>query len=398
MKGTNSWLIIGGGSVVVVATIIFLPRLLETSYNVGFTQPGAVTGAIPLTEAPIVHVTTPSPVKALYMTACVASAPSWRNELKSVIDSTELNAVVIDIKDSTGTVSFPTDNPEDRAGRGCVAKDMKTFISSLHEAGIYVIGRISVFQDPTYATNHPDLAIKSLSTGGVWRDRKGLAFIDVGAKPYWDRIVTISKDAYSLGFDEINFDYVRYPSDGDLSDIYFSWTVGTSTRAEMLESFFSYLHTNLKSSTPAPVISADLFGMTTSVTNDMGIGQVFERALPYFDYIDPMVYPSHYVNGWRGFANPAEHPYEVVSYAMADGLRREQVWDLTQGRATSTSSKLRPWLQDFNLGAPYGPAEVDAEIKATYDQGLASWLVWNAGNRYTVAALQPDSGPLKAQQ
>ncbi len=172
----------------------------------------------------------------------------------------------------------------------------------------------------------------------------------------------------------------------------------------MLESFFSYLHDNLKQAPlgenqkNVPVTSADLFGMTTTIENDMGIGQVLERALPYFDYVAPMVYPSHYPNGWNGFANPAAQPYEVIKIAMTRGREREMALNVLQGRATSTPSKLRPWLQDFNLGATYGVTEVDAQIQATYDSGLSSWMMWNAGNIYTVAALKPETGILKAGQ
>ena len=119
----------------------------------------------------------------------------------------------------------------------------------------------------------------------------------------------------------------------------------------------------------------------------MNIGQVFELTLPYFDYIAPMVYPSHYPLNWNGFANPAEYPYEVVKISMTRALEREQDWLLSNNLATSTTSKLRPWLQDFHLGATYGPDKVRAQIQATYDSGLTSWMIWNAGNKYTKEAL-----------
>ena len=255
----------------------------------------------------------------------------------------------------------------------------------LHEADIYVIGRISVFQDPSYAKLFPALAVKKKSDGGVWKDYKGLSFIDVGAQPYWDYIVELSEQSYALGFDELNYDYVRYPSDGNMQDTSYTWTVGTTTKPEMLRSFFEYLHDNLKHT--GVKLSVDLFGMTTTVESDMNIGQILENALPYFDYVSPMVYPSHYPPKWNGFANPAEHPYEVIKIAMGSGVKREQAWNVSNGLATSTPSKLRPWLQDFNLGATYGPDKVQAQIKATHDVGLTSWMLWNAGNKYTKEAL-----------
>ena len=127
--------------------------------------------------------------------------------------------------------------------------------------------------------------------------------------------------------------------------------------------------------------------MTTTAEHDMNIGQVLELALPYFDYVSPMVYPSHYPFTWNGFANPAEHPYEVVKIAMLSAVKREMVWNLLQGLASTTPSKMRPWLQDFNLGATYGPDKVQAQIKATYDVGLNSWMLWSASNQYTKEAL-----------
>jgi hypothetical protein len=160
----------------------------------------------------------------------------------------------------------------------------------------------------------------------------------VGAEEYWKYIVSIGKEAYSVGFDELNFDYIRFPSDGNMKDISYPWSK-TQKKSEVLESFFVYLEKNMRPT--GAVISADLFGMTTTNSDDLNIGQVLEKALPHFDYIAPMVYPSHYPTGFMGFANPANKPYEVVKYSM----------DKAVLRASTTPNKLRPWLQDFNLGA-----------------------------------------------
>lgn len=365
---------------------VSLPTLLESTYNAPLALTDASSGA--LSEPVITHLETPEPLKGLYMTSCVAGTPSWRDSLKKLIETTELNAVVIDIKDYTGVVSFPNNFPQSLGGRGCVVSDMKEFIRELHEANIYVIGRISVFQDVSYVKIFPELAVRRRSDGEVWKDYKGLTFVDVGAKPYWDYIVELSKASYALGFDELNYDYVRYPSDGNMQDISYRWTVGTTTKPEMLKSFFEYLHDNLKETDAK--LSVDLFGMTTTVKNDMNIGQVLELALPFFDHVAPMVYPSHYPKTWNGFANPADHPYEVVKIAMKGGIERESALNILNGLSTSTPSKLRPWLQDFNLGATYDANKVRAQIQATYDIGLTSWMIWNAGNKYTGSALLPE--------
>ena len=385
--------ILGGLGVAAFAYIFFIlvPNLVGQKYNAA-SGLEAVKGTATTTEVFVAtHVSPPSPVKGIYMTSCVAGTPSWRESLKKLIDTTELNAVVIDIKDYTGTITIADPALQGAVSRGCKVKDLRDFIEELHKSGIYVIGRISVFQDVYYTGIHPELAVKKISDGGVWKDRKGLSFIDVGARPYWDYIVLLSKASYALGFDELNYDYVRYPSDGNISDIKLNWLSSSSstisststpaTKADILKSFFSYLHDNMKDT--GAKLSVDLFGMTTMVHDDMGIGQILENTFPYFDYVDPMVYPSHYPATWEGYSNPAAHPYEVVKIAMSEGRRREEVWRVANGIATSTPSKLRPWLQDFDLGATYGVAEVQAQIKATYDSGLSDWLVWDAGNKYT---------------
>lgn len=372
-----------GGALIFGGLLIFvLPIVLKQSY-------GAASPII-LAEEPlpppkpifvVTHLPTPEPLKAIYMTSCVASGRTWRENLKNFVAETELNVIVIDIKDYSGDVSFKEDAK-------CFIKDLKEFIGELHDLNIYAIGRITVFQDSQYADLHPELAVKSKSSGGIWRDYKKLAFIDVGAKPYWDYIVGMTKTGYEMGFDEINFDYIRYPSDGLMSDAEYSWTVGTTTKAEMLETFFSYLHDNLEG--VGVKISADLFGQTTIDPNDMGIGQVLERALPYFDYVYPMVYPSHYAWNAGGFGDSDTHPYEIVKYSMSSAVAREQAFNIKNGIATSTPSKLRPWLQDFDLHSDYGVPEVRAQIQAAYDAGLTSWLMWDAGNKYTREAYLPE--------
>ena len=327
------------------------------------------------------HVKIPQAVKAIYMTSCVAASKSWRESLLKIADETEINSIIIDIKDYTGTISFNTESKlSGESGRGCRVTDMREFIQKLHEHGVYVIGRITVFQDPHYVAEHPELAVQSLSKGGPWKDYKGLSFIDVGAEDYWDYILILSRESYAAGFDELNFDYVRFPSDGDMKDVEYLWT-GATPKAEMLKNFFSYLHYNLSGT--GPVLSVDLFGMTTTNKDDLNIGQVIENAFPYFDYIAPMVYPSHYPPNFNGWANPNKYVYEVINYSMKKAVERAIA-------ASTTPLKLRPWIQDFDYGGNYGEAEVRAQKKAVYDAGLTSWMIWDPANRYTVSALDPE--------
>ena len=332
------------------------------------------------------------------MSECAVGTPSLRDNLVKLIDDTELNAVVIDIKDYTGKLSFTPDNSAlaDSVSSACGATDMKEFIQKLHDKNIYVIGRITTFQDPYYTKVHPELAVKRVSDKeAVWKDYKGLAFIDVGAKPYWDYLVSIATSSYAVGFDELNFDYIRFPSDGPMKDAYYSWDVGQD-KPEALEHFYQYLNQHLKPT--GVVMSADLFGMVTTNYDDLNIGQVLERALPYFDFIDPMVYPSHYPSGFHGYAKVNDHAYDIVNFAMSQAVKRTIATTTSIGSFAYTrigsstpslyekpsypASKMRPWLQSFDYPVTYTPDMVAQQIKANTDAGLDSYLFWDPANKY----------------
>lgn len=347
---------------------------------------------------------TPSPLKGIYMTSWVASQHGWRAQLADFIDRSELNAIVIDVKDYSGAISFKTGDPQLAPYEENRVPDIREFIQSLHDKGIYVIARITVFQDPLYAKAHPQVGVQTRA-GGLWKDRHGLHYIDPGAKGFWEHIIRISHACIAVGFDELNFDYVRYPTDGNMADMRFPVTgtrlsvpsqqtitlngrvsangvvvpyVHRPTQKErVVSSFFKYLRDQL-----APtgiVMSADLFGMTLTALDDVSIGQHLATTSPYFDYICPMVYPSHYPPGFNGYGNPALYPYELIRYVMGKGRDR-------MVRFGYEPTKLRPWLQDFNLGAPYTADRVRAQIRGTTEVGLASWLMWDPRNRYTRAA------------
>src|SRR3989344_4161243 len=320
------------------------------------------------------HISTPEPLKAIYMTSWVAGTKDWRRELAEFVSKTELNAIVIDIKDYSGYVAFDTGDEliQSLGAEDIRINDLKEFIDYLHDQEIYTIARITVFQDPVYAKTHLDQAVQRMD-GTLWKDRKGLSLIDPRSQQFREYIVRIAQVAERVGFDELNFDYIRFPSDGNMSDIAFPLS-GNRPKAEVLEEFFKNLRSDLRDI--GIPLSADLFGMTMTNTDDLGIGQVLERTEPYFDYIAPMVYPSHYPSGWNDFQNPAEKPYEVVHIAMSEGVARMLA-------ASSSPSKLRPWIQDFDLGADYDADKVRAQIQATYDAGLTSWMAWDPGNRYT---------------
>ena len=340
--------------------------------------PGAVGG---LQEKETVHhIKTPNEVRGIYMTSWVASTDSIRRGLVKIAEDTEINAIVIDIKDYTGKVAFLMKNQKVKEAGSSEnrVKDMKEFLEELHSKNIYVIGRVAVFQDPYLAKARPDLAVKRTDGVTNWKDYKGALWLDPCSKEVWDYIVAIAREAESVGFDELNFDYIRFPSDGNTNNIKYLHCDNTLTKPDLLENFFYNLKKGLNDLNVP--ISADLFGMVATNFDDLNIGQVLERTEPYFDYISPMVYPSHYPNGYNGFPNPAAKPYEVIKISMDSAVKRLLA-------ASSSPFKLRPWLQDFDLGANYDAVMIRKEKQAVYDAGLNSWLMWSPSNKYTIEAL-----------
>ena len=403
--------------VCVVLILFLLPRILSSHYfSTADEKAVSTTTAKKIIFIPS-YVSTPEPVKGIYMTSWVAGTPSLRAGLVKLIDETELNTLVIDIKDYSGKIVFPIeDNPKlkDHGSEEVRVKDLQDFIETLHKKQVYVIGRIAVFQDEYFVKHRPDLAVKNKSGTAVWKDRKGISWIDPASREYWEYIILLTKESRKIGFDEINFDYIRFPSDGNMQDISFPHS-STTSKAIVLKEFFQYLQHQLilPMSDIGDIgdigesrlkISADLFGMTTTAVDDMGIGQLLENTLPYFDYVMPMVYPSHYPPTFDGFKDPEAHPYEIVYFAMKSAVTRAEALasttpvvdgdTVTTGQAGQSvvdyKNKLRPWLQDFGLKMDYGPAEVKAQIKATNDVGLSSWVLWSASNKYTQSALKAD--------
>jgi hypothetical protein len=337
---------------------------------------------LPEATVPVTHIKTPAQVKSLYMTSWVGGTKTMRDRIIKLLDETEANAVVIDIKDATGLVAFPIDTEPFKSLGSTSSRipDIVELIADLHSRGVYVIGRVATFQDPYLIKKWPEEAVKTeTDKNALWRDRKGIGWFDAGSHKVWDYVIQIAKASYDVGFDEINFDYIRFPSDGDMKNIYFPYSEDKD-KSEVLKSFFEYIDVNLRQVKNPIVVSADLFGMVTVNHDDLGIGQVLEKALPYFDFIDPMVYPSHFPDTWNGFANPAEHPYDVIKITMTNARQRAEA-------IGEDPKKLRPWLQDFNLGATYTKEMVRDQIQATYDSGLDSWLMWDPRNIFTRGAL-----------
>lgn len=345
----------------------------------------------------------PEPIKAVYATSWSASKAKYIDYLINLASTTEINAVVIDVKDYSGYVAYDTRQPEvaKYKARQIRIRNIDSLIKRLHEAGIYVIARISVFQDPVLAAARPDLAIHSraklnalgatssifsFSTSTLWLDRQGLAWIDPASREARQYNINIAKDVASRGFDELNFDYVRFPTGGDLKDVVFPFFNATTSKNIIIKQFFRELRLAL----PDTKLSVDLFGLSTISRRDLGVGQIIEDAFEYFDYVSPMLYPSHYDSGFLGYENPAEFPYEVVKYSLEKALKRISVQqELCKSRAV-----LRPWLQDFSLKTAYDAEKVKAQIRAVQDatgKNFSGFMLWNSKNIYTAQALQPEN-------
>lgn len=339
-------------------------------------------------------------VKGIYVSAHVAGTKSMMDEIISHIDETEINAVVIDVKEDEGRVTYAMDVPlvtETEASVNYIS-DLPGLIGKLKAHGIYVIGRVVAFRDPYLAEVKPEWSLKT-KDGKTYRDSQGLAWIDPYRREVWDYLAQIGEAAAEDGFDEIQFDYIRFSAGKGMEDVVIpeEETEGLS-RTDIITDFTRYARERLE---PKGVfVSADVFGTIIGSDGDAGIiGQNYKAMAGGLDYICPMIYPSHYGDGNFGLDHPDLHPYETIAGALK-GSRR--ILEGTPSEATlsaafasgETSVIVRPWLQDFTASylehhIEYGPEEVRKQIQAVYDSGYEEWLLWDAKCTYTWDGLLP---------
>jgi hypothetical protein len=328
----------------------------------------------------------PRAVRGLYVNAWAAGSASRMEQLLALARRTEVNSLVIDIKDASGYISHRTKVPlahEIGATGEIRIRDLPGLLDRLEREGIYPIARIVLVRDPILAEFRPELAVND-TAGGIWVDSKGLTWIDPYAREVWDYHLALSREVALLGFPEIQYDYVRFPDapEHDLARAVYLAADGRS-KPVVIRDLLQHAREALAELDVR--LTADVFGVTTSARRDVGIGQVWESFIDAVDVALPMIYPSHYWEGSFGFQVPNSHPYEVVRRALQDALGRSA--------AVEGAGRTIPWLQDFSLGQPrYTSAEVRAQIQATYDVGIEEWILWNPGSRYTELALQPAEG------
>lgn len=319
------------------------------------------------------------PVKGIYVSSWVAGSPEHLESQLEMADRTEINAMVVDIKDATGYVTY--DTGVEMAGsldlEELRIKDIDGLVARLREREIVPIARIVCFKDPILARRKPEWAVRDVD-GGLWTDNKGFPYIDPYRKEAWAYLVDVAEDAVDHGFREIQFDYVRFPSDGKISDTVYPGK--NSDPEDAIAAFLQYARERLE--LRGAWVSADVFGLTVHVYDDLGIGQKVEKVSRNVDIVSPMIYPSHYSSGTYGIQDPNSKPYETITGAMQDAATRLE----------GTGATVRPWLQDFSLGGvEYGVDEVEAQIRAVEDQGYEEWLLWDPSMRYTEGALRPRS-------
>jgi hypothetical protein len=320
-------------------------------------------------------------LRGVHFTGWTAGSPKARVAFAEDMKRAGFNAVVIALRDFDGHVFVP-DVPLAEKTRAYVRAipDLPGAVKDFKDRGIYAIARIAVFKDDHLARARPDLAVH-FPDGSIWTNASGTAWVDPYRQEVRDYAIEIATRAAAAGFDEIQFDYIRFPSDGNTRLCRYSRADHSDeTSAAALREFLAQARAQLK---PLGVkLSICTFGLTTSVDSGMGIGQHLDQLADLVDFVSPMMYPSHYAKGQYGLKDPNADPYLTIQQGVRDAL------DRLGGRP----EKLRPYLQDFSLGVRYTPAHVRAQILAAEELGVRGWLLWNAQNHYTWSAAE--AGPV----
>ena len=324
-------------------------------------------------------------VKGIYVSSSSAGYPKRMKDFIQLTKESPINAFVIDVKDDSGIILFKTEAEKKYLGANrkyFPVKDIKKFVKTLKDNNIYLIARIVSFKDPRYSKLFPAKAITNRANGLPYTKKDGVRWVTAYDRNLWEYNIAIAKEAAAAGFDEIQFDYVRFPaSNGGKLDKQLDYkNYKNETKPQAIQEYLKYARKELE---PLDVyVSADVYGQVGSSHDDMGLGQYWEGISNVVDYISPMEYPSHYGKGVYGLQNPDANPYKTVYYCTLDGINRNANID--------SPSNIRPWIQAFT--APwvkghitYGKPELKAQIKALKDLGINEYLLWNASNKYEMA-------------
>ena len=348
----------------------------------GAVQVAAQSDTTP--AARIAPMPRPDVVRGLYVNRwAVLDGRVWN--LITAARTTEVNALVIDVKDDRGYVLYQSSVPlARRIGADTTnpvpAAKVRAVLDTMRAYGIYPIARIVVAKDPLLASAVQEWAVQRRSDSTAWLDQEGKPWLDPHQRGVWTYAADLAAEAVALGFSEVQFDYVRFPDDPRLlREARFPLAKGRP-RERVIHEQLEYLRGRI---TPLHVpMAIDVFGLTTTDTTDMGIGQRWEQFAEEADVVLPMTYPSHYSAGMYGLPSPNAAPYDVIDHAVRDAKSRNA--------KVSHPPAIVPWYQDFSLGEPaYGVAQIRAQMQAGYDNGIRSWMLWNASSQYTLEALKP---------
>ena len=323
-------------------------------------------------------------VKGIYVTSSSASLNKKMDELIALTKRTKINAFVIDVKEDDGTLLFKMEAGEKYnplANRRAPIKDIEKFMKRLKENNIYTIARIVSFKDPTYAKANPDKAIISKATGKPFTNSDGVIWVSPHDRYLWEYNVAVAKEAAKAGFDEIQFDYVRFPaSNGGKLDKELNYrNTKNESKPETIQKYLAYARKELE---PLGVyIAADVYGQVGSLPDDMALGQHWESVSNVVDYICPMIYPSHYGRGVYGLPVPDAYPYKTVYHCTQDSINRNANID--------TPAMIRPWIQAFTAKwvkghINYGPKEIELQVQALRDLGIEDYILWSPTNKYRI--------------
>jgi hypothetical protein len=349
----------------------------------------AARGAAPApdsapTRVPLVP--TPDPVRGLYVNRWAAIGEKM-GQLIDVAKRTEVNALVIDVKDDRGFMLYKSRVPlanEIGADADSIRlmrpARLRAVLDTMRAHGIYPIARIVVVKDPLLAGARREWAIRRRDDPSQpWLDKNGRPWLDAHQPAVWQYAVDLAKEAVSLGFSEVQFDYMRFPDEKRMARETVYPLANGRTRAQVIRDQLAFSRAQLK---PLGVpFTGDVFGLTATDTTDMGIGQRWESFVDQMDVVLPMAYPSHYAPGTYKLGSPNAHPYATIDHTLKDAKRRSAT--------VPNAATLRPWYQDFTLGPPHYYAEqVRAQMKAGYDNGVRGWVLWNPRSVYTLGALE----------
>ena len=322
-------------------------------------------------------------VRGLYVSAHSVALKGRLDELIELAKKNNINAFIIDVKGDYGELTFPMSEDIDKytksANKSLIIKDIEPVIKKLKDNGIYTIARIVSFKDTIYAKENPDKIIVYKDGGKAFTNSDGLVWVSAYDKNLWEYNVTVAKEAAKVGFNEIQFDYVRFPASngGKLDKVLNYRNTDNITKAEAIQKYLNYAKKELDSYNV--YISADIYGQVGSSSDDMSLGQFWEAVSSEVDYISPMMYPSHYGKGVYGLAVPDANPYKTIYASTKDSINRNNNID--------SPAIIRPWIQAFTATwvkghINYGPTEIKEQIKALKDLGVEEYILWSPTNKY----------------